>query len=123
MELFDFPAPWDESLEKSEPGAPDSIRHHCDYMLHDTMPGVLEFHYNFFVYHWSVGDKVFHARAYSDTFGEVAVFLPFAELRKTKYEPIVAWLKRRFAMIQTHEVDAGVGYVTRWKLRATTVSA
>lgn len=117
MEHFDLPEPWSESDKRPEPGAPQRILHLCDYGFDPSAPGLLDFHYNYFVYHWQVGGKAFHARAYNDTMEEVSVYLPFEELRKRDCEPIVTWLKRRFCTIKTFEQETRAGYVTRWTLR------
>ena len=121
-DAFDIPAPWFGNGTQIEPGSPSRIQHMCDYMQSGTMRGHLDYHYNYFIYRWSVGGRNFEARAYSDEINEVSVFLPIDELRKSHYADVVTWLKRRFASIQTFERESSAGYVTRWKRRALTAA-
>ena len=110
--LFDIPAE-----ETSEPGAPDTIVHSCDYL--QLPDGTLEYHYNFLVYTWHISEERVLARSYLDEPGAVSVFVSCDRLQgDPALQPLVRYLQRRYNSIQSfHADDHGTGYRVAFRRR------
>lgn len=98
--------------EYPESGQPHSIVHGLDYMERDG--GGYEFYYNYLDYLWAIDGTEIRARHYLDKSepGTVAVMVPLAEFDQPKYAGILAYLQRRYVVIETFE-DKGI-YAARW---------
>ena len=113
MEEFDLPP---SSFADPEPGAPESIRHSCDYGFRKAA-GSLDSYYNYFDYFWRVKGLEFRGRTYIDTLHRITIYLPFETLRQPDFADVRVWLQRRFFEISSYEIATGEGYVVRWQLR------
>jgi hypothetical protein len=104
--VVSFDLPDDES---PEPGAPVRIEHGCDSMRGDD--GTIEYHYNFLIYTWRVGEREIAGRTYLDTVHEVSVFVAASQLREDPaLRPLVRYLQRRYRYLRSfHAEDAGGG--------------
>jgi hypothetical protein len=98
-----------------DPHPPRSIVHGCDYMLRDD--GAFEFHYSYLDYYWTIDGRDIRARHYLDRPGpaKVALMLAFAQYDEAKHAGMLAYLQRRYYVIETFEQE---GYVARWMLQA-----
>jgi hypothetical protein len=107
MRTFSMPP-----AEYPEPCLPDSIAHGLDYMLCDG--GGFEFYYNYLDYFWRVDGAEVRARHYLGRSepDKVAVMMSLQEFDQPKFAGLLAYLQRRYPVIETFEPDDG--YTVRW---------
>ena len=100
-------------FDTPEPGPPPTIVHGCDYMLRDD--GWYEFRYDYLDYHWRVGGQDVRARHYLGRSVPltVSVTMTLSEFDRPPYGHILAYLQRRFEVIQTLEPE---GITVCWML-------
>ncbi len=90
-------------LHADDPGPPPRITHGCAFMIHPN--GRTEFRYDSLDNHWTEDGEEVRARHYLDIREppKVQVFVPFERFRGEAYAGVLAYLQRRFSVIETFE--------------------
>ena len=112
---FSVPKPFHHGDGRAEPGAPYSIEHRHDYLWSEGRRD-FEYSYNQFIYRWKGYGRDFEARMDAHETSRISIMLPFEEFSGARFKAVLAWLQRRFLVIDTFETENGAGYVTRWQL-------
>jgi hypothetical protein len=97
-----------EARIDQDPIQPTAIEHKCEEIFDGDK---LKQKYNYIVYHFDRRDGYFWARTYVDDIKTVSLYGPFESrvtmkaIRGSLDEAVVAYLRRRFSIIQTLRND------------------